>query len=430
MAALGMRELQVSGVIRVPGDKSISHRALMLGTLADGRSTIRGILQSDDVASTARVLGALGAQIPRLSDDMTFTGRGLGGLNSPGEPLDCGNSGTTARLVAGIVAGAGVDATLLGDASLHTRPMGRVAKPLQLMGAEVSFLEVPDRLPMRISGRRLHGVHYESPTASAQIKSAVLLAAVTARVPASVAEPTRSRDHSEHMLQSMGVEMTISDREVAITRVPERLAPLNLHVPGDPSSAAYFLALGALAQAGTLRLTNVLLNPTRTGFVAALQRMGARLRVEGSQSVAGEMVGDLVIEGGGALASTQVGADEVPSMIDELPLLACLASRAAGETIIRGAREMRVKESDRIAVTVANLRAIGVEASELPDGLRVTGSGHPLRGQVATHDDHRIAMSFGILQALPGAAITLDNPGCVTISYPDFWRDLERACGA
>ncbi|MFN8572619.1 MAG: 3-phosphoshikimate 1-carboxyvinyltransferase [Gemmatimonadaceae bacterium] len=422
-----MRALRVAGTIRVPGDKSISHRALMLGALADGRSTIRGILQSDDVASTARVLRALGAEIPALSDDMSFLGTGRAGLRSPNQTLDCGNSGTTARLIAGIVAGACVDATLIGDASLSTRPMARVARPLQQMGADVSFPATPDRLPMHIAGRALHGVHYASPTASAQIKSAVLLAAVTARITASVEEPQRSRDHSERMLRAMGVEMTIGDVEVAITHVPERLKPLEIDVAGDPSSAAYFLALGSLAQAGQLRLTNVLLNPTRIGFMDALRRMGARLHVLDERLQAGEPVGDVVVDSGHALVATEVNAPEVPSMIDELPLLACVASQAQGETVIRGAREMRVKESDRIAVTVANLSAIGVQSSELPDGLRVTGRQAPLRGPVATHDDHRIAMSFGILGALPGNEVVVDNPGCVTISYPDFWRDLERA---
>lgn len=423
-----MASLTVSGEARVPGDKSISHRALMLSALADGRSTVRGILQSADVHSTAGVLGALGAMMPPLGDEtLVVTGRGRRGLRAPSTPLDCGNSGTTTRLMAGVCAGHPFESVFIGDASLSRRPMRRIARPLAEMGAEVTL--AGDSLPMSVRGGALRAIDWTSEKASAQIKSAILLAAVVGGVEATVREPERSRDHSERMLRAAGVQVTANGTSVTVAPV-ESLDPIDIVVPGDPSSAAFFVALAALATNGELRLPAVGLNPTRTGFFDALRRMGAAIRVEDERDEGGEPVATLVASASGtSLRATRAGGAEIPTMIDELPLLACVAARAAGTTEITGAAELRVKESDRIATVVANLRTLGVEAEELEDGLRVTGSDRPLRGRIVTHGDHRLAMAFGVLGALPGNEITIDDPSCAVVSFPGFWELLSAVAG-
>lgn len=415
----GLRGLSVRGSIRAPGDKSISHRALILAALARGSSRIEHILDSADVRSTADALRALGADVPPLSPNMYVQGRAM---HSPNRALDCGNSGTTARLLAGVVAGARLKATLEGDASLSRRPMRRIAEPLRAMGAHVD-LAPHGGLPMSIDGRRLHGIEYESSVASAQVKSAILLAAVLARVRARVNEPHLSRDHTERMLAARGVELRRAGTVVELSPAQE-IGPLDVRVPADPSSAAFFVALALLAGDGELHLTDVCLNETRTGFLTALRRMGARITIEGKREEGGETVGSLVA-GPAALRAIEITAADVPSMIDELPLFACVASRAEGECIVRGASELRVKESDRIATLVKNLVTLGATAEELEDGFRVIGTRTPLRGRVKTHGDHRIAMAFGILGALPGNHIEVDDPDCVGVSYPSFWQDLK-----
>lgn len=414
--------MRVHGEIAVPGDKSISHRALILSAVADGESRITNLLQSADIEATAGVLRSLGVPIPPLSDDILVAGVGRRGLGAPDVPLDCGNSGTTARLMAGVVAGAGLTARFIGDASLSRRPMERIARPLRAMGATVT-LAPGGGLPMEVAGGagRLTGIDHVSEAASAQIKSAVLLAAFMAGVPARVREPALSRDHTERMLAARGAQLRV--REDGVELVPSAgLAPLDVGVPGDPSSASFLAALAALADGGELRLRAVCLNPTRAGFFDLLRSMGARVEcVVGSEG--GEPVGDVTVAPG-TLRGVRVGAAEVPSMIDELPLVACMAARADGETVIGGAGELRIKESDRITAVVSNLRAIGVEAEELADGMRVVGSRRPLVGSVRTHGDHRLAMAFGVLAALDDSRLELDDPDCVSVSYPGFWRDL------
>lgn len=411
--------------LRVPGDKSISHRALMLAVLGEGRSRIRGLLRSADVASTAAVLRLLGAHIPDLaSETIEIEGLGLRGLREPTRPLDCGNSGTTARLMAGIIAGAGLTARFEGDTSLSARPMRRVAAPLEAMGAR---FELPPHggLPMTVHGNPLHGLTWHSEVASAQVKTAILLAGLVADVPVEVHEAAATRDHTERMLQARGVDVRTEDG--AVTLVPRgRLDAGDIDVPGDPSSAAFFVGLAAIGAAGEITLANVGINPGRTGAFRVLRRMGVTLRYADEVQQGGEPVATVVATGG-PLRGTVVTPDEVPSLIDELPLIACVAARAAGETRVTGAAELRVKESDRIRAVVSNLCAIGADAEELPDGFVVRGHDRPLRGQVTTHGDHRIAMAFGVLGALPGNAITLDDPSCVGVSYPTFWDDLARA---
>lgn len=422
--------LHVSGSIRVPGDKSISHRSLMFAALAPGQSRVRGILDSADVRATARVLSALGAPIPDLGTEMTIAGVSPASLLSPEVALDCANSGTTSRLMMGIVAGLeGRHARFEGDASLSRRPMRRISQPLQAMGARVDF-EGPENhfgLPLTVHGVRLNGIAWQSEHASAQVKSAVLLAALMSEVEAEVSEPSRSRDHTERMLSARGVSIDVDGNRVRIA-AGQKLSPADVEVPGDPSSAAFFAALAALADSGEIQLIDVCLNPTRTGAFDVLRRMGARIRIEDQRVVGGETIGTVIVAPGELRAAT-VGGSEIPTCIDELPLIACLAARAEGETRITDASELRVKESDRISAVVSNLRAIGAQAEELPDGMIIHGSDRPLSGKVATHGDHRLAMAFGILAALPGNDITIDDPACVDVSFPSFWRELANAAG-
>jgi 3-phosphoshikimate 1-carboxyvinyltransferase len=416
--------MNVSGSVRVPGDKSISHRALMFSALGDGQSRVTRILNSADVRSTAGVLRAMGVDIPPLSDDFVVQGRGLRGLQAPNEDLDCGNSGTTARLMAGVCAAQPFSSRFIGDASLSKRPMGRVARPLSAMGASFE-LSTGERLPMIVHGAELEKVEWDNENASAQVKSAILLAGACGGIEVVVREPKKSRDHTERMLAARGAEVWVNDDAVLLWPVTS-LPALDVAVPGDPSSAAFFAALAALSSGGTLELPDVCLNPTRTGFFFALARMGAKIEVEDERTEGGETVGTLICSAR-ELRGTEVAAAEVPSMIDELPMLACLGARAEGETTVRGAEELRVKESDRIAAVVGNLRALGADADELPDGFVVRGNDRPLRGRVVTHGDHRLAMAFGVLGALPGNEIEVDDPACVDVSFPTFWRDLAGA---
>jgi 3-phosphoshikimate 1-carboxyvinyltransferase len=418
--------VKVSGELRVPGDKSISHRALLLAALGNGRSRVRGLLDSADVRSTAGALRALGADVPMLGTEMAIRGVGVDGLQSPRDPLDCGNSGTTARLLAGIVAAAPIVARFVGDASLSRRPMRRVSRPLEAMGARFEF-DGADGLPMTVSGGLLRGIDWTSDTSSAQVKSAILLAGVVAGVEVSVTEPRPSRDHTERMLAARGVSVRRSGNRVTVRR-DAPLTSQDADVPGDPSSAAFFVALAALASSGELTVRDVGVNQTRIGFLDALQEMGANIEMQSAGEQGLEPIAHIVARPG-ALRGIEIGADRIPSLIDELPLLACVASRVRGETRITGAGELRVKESDRIAAVVANLRAVGARVEELADGMVIEGSDAPLSGSVAAHGDHRLAMAFGVLGALPRNRITIDDPDCVAVSFPGFWQALERVLG-
>jgi 3-phosphoshikimate 1-carboxyvinyltransferase len=415
--------LKVSGTVRVPGDKSISHRALILGALSSGESRVRDILDSEDVRSTAGALRALGAAIPGFGSDMRVVGSGLRGLRQPTAALDCGNSGTTTRLVAGVAAAHPFVARFEGDASLSRRPMKRIADPLTAMGARFDFAN-GDGLPMTIRGADLTDIEWYTRSASAQVKSAILLAAVVSGVEARVTEKAKSRDHTERMLSAMGADVVSNDNCVRVRPV-QRLNAIDVSVPADPSSAAFFVALASLARGGELMLTDVCLNPTRTGFIDAMLRMGARIEIVDRVESGGEDVGTLRVTPA-VLTGITVAEREVPSLIDELPLLACVATAAGVELEITGAEELRVKESDRINTVVQNLRAVGAEAEEHPDGLRVSQSGRELAGIVDPRGDHRIAMAFGVLSAATGNRITIVNRECVAVSYPRFWDDLRR----
>ncbi len=422
--------LVVRGAIRAPGDKSISHRALIFAAMASGPTRIRDILASADVHATAEALRALGADIPALSVDFVVHGRGIASLHAPEAALDCGNSGTTTRLLAGLVAGlAGRAARFEGDASLSRRPMRRIAAPLTEMGARIDFegAHGHDGLPMRVHGMPLSAITFVNTHASAQVKGALLLAGLASGAGVTVREPQRSRDHTERMLTARGVELTVSSDGVVLPPL-QTLSAVDVVVPSDPSSATFFAALAAMADEGELRLENVCLNPTRTGAFDVLRRMGVGIEIHDARTIGGEPIGTLVVSPA-SLRATTIGGEEIPRCIDELPMLACVAARAQGETVITDAGELRVKESDRIRAVVENLQRLGVEVSELPDGMRITGSRAALSGHVVTHGDHRLAMAFAILGALPGNRITIDDPGCVSVSYPTFWRDLAQAVG-
>jgi 3-phosphoshikimate 1-carboxyvinyltransferase len=419
-------ETVVRGRLRLSGDKSISHRALFFAALASGESRIRGVLRAADVESTRDALRALGADLPSLSEDLRVTGLGLRGLRPSDARVLCGNSGTTARLLAGIVAAHPFVTMLDGDASLRRRPMERVARPLTEMGARVE-LAPAGVLPMTVHGGELAPLSWRSDVASAQVKSCIILAGLCAGVPVEVSEPNLSRDHTERLLPAMGVTVHSSAGTVCVEPAGE-LLPLDLTVPADASTASVFAALAACADRGELVLEDVLLNPTRTAFLDTLRDMGAHIDLLEADERHGEPVGTLRIVPS-SLRAVSPSTDAVPSMIDELPLLACVATRAEGETVVRGAAELRGKESDRIATVVANLRAIGADAEELDDGFIVRGTTRPLRGEVRTAGDHRIAMAFGMLAVLQGNDISLDDRGCVAVSAPSYWRDLHSVLG-
>ncbi|HEY1952691.1 MAG TPA: 3-phosphoshikimate 1-carboxyvinyltransferase [Gemmatimonadaceae bacterium] len=418
-----MAALKVSGTVRVPGDKSISHRALILGALASGESRVRDILDSEDVRSTAGVLRSLGAAIPPIGVDMRITGSGLRGFREPAGALDCGNSGTTTRLMAGVAAAHPFVSRFEGDPSLSRRPMKRVADPLTQMGARFTF-ENGDGLPMTVRGGELTAIDWNTRAASAQVKSAIVLAGVVSGVEVAVTEKALSRDHTERMLRAMGVQVR-SDGNRVIAHPAQRLQPVDVRVPADPSSAAFFVALASLAGTGELMLTDVCLNPTRTGFFQVMLRMGAQIETVSKSTSGGEEIGTLLVRPS-TLRGVTVRAEEVPTLIDELPLLACVAAAAGVDLEITGAEELRVKESDRIATVVQNLRSVGADAEELSDGLRVRESRRALSGSVDPRADHRIAMAFGVLSAASGNGIRVGNPECVAVSYPGFWEDLRR----
>ncbi len=422
----------------VPGDKSLTQRALILASLAEGETRLSGLLHGGDAASTAAALRCLGAGIGVLPPDgseILVEGVGFTGLTPSNRPLDLGNSGTGTRLLLGVLAGSGISATLTGDDSLRSRPMGRVTEPLSRMGARFEYVSEAGRLPVTVHGRRpLDSLDWTTPIASAQVKSAILLAGLVGGAPVQVQEPAQSRDHTERLLQSVGVPVSAAavpgGWRVGLEAPPERIWPFDFAVPGDISSAAFLLAFALLGGVDeVLEVEHVGLNPTRTAFLDVLVRMGADVRIEPDRSAWGvEPVGRVSV-GPARLRSVQVGGDEVPRLIDELPMLAALGARADGVTTITGAEELRAKESDRIAAMVQNLRALGVHAEERKDGLDVEGTDRPLVGRVRTRGDHRIAMAFGVLGAIEGNDIHVDDRGAADVSFPGFWALLDRLVG-
>ena len=419
--------MRVGGTVRVPGDKSITHRVLLLSVLSPGVSHIGGALSSLDARSTARVLRQLGGEISPLRERSVVRVHGRRRLRRPETMLDCGNSGTTTRLLLGLLAGHPFAATLTGDASLRKRPMRRVTGPLSEMGAR--FVErAGDGLPLTVRGGPLRALRYPMPVSSAQIKSSLLLAGVAGGVEVEVSEPHGpSRDHTERLLRAFGYEVAERDGWIAF-RPTGRLEPFEVQVPGDLSSAAFLVGAAVLAEAGELRVASVGVNPTRTGFLSVLRRMGAEVTVEEPVTHLGEPVGDLRV-GPAQLRGTEVAAGEIPGLIDEIPLLAVLASRADGTTVFRQVGELRVKESDRLGLIAENLRAVGAEAEVQGDDLFVRGGSEMPRGPVRTAGDHRLAMAFAVLGTIRGARVKVDNMACAAVSYPGFpqaLRDIAR----
>jgi len=419
--------VKVHGVVRPPGDKSISHRVLMLAALARGKSQLSGLLTGDDVKSTARVLRQLGADISTIRQGAGVTVN-ASRITRPASRLNCGNSGTTARLVLGILAGQRFEATLTGDASLRRRPMRRVTEPLRTMGAEIVERGDGGGLPLTIRGGRLRGLAYTSPVASAQLKSALLLAALTGGVPVTIREPYRSRDHTERLFAHLGLGIHEHDSVISYQPSSVSVPAFSIAVPGDISSAAFLIAAAVLAADGELLVENVGVNPTRTGALVVLARMGARVDRVNLRDEGGEPVADLVVRPAG-LTGTEVSAAEIPTLVDEVPVLAVLASRARGATVFREVGELRVKESNRLELVAANLRTVGVQAEVRGNDLYVEGSDRPPRGKVETAKDHRLAMAFAVLGTVPGADVRLSERRSVAISYPDFFKDLKRIAG-
>ncbi|HIV77761.1 MAG TPA: 3-phosphoshikimate 1-carboxyvinyltransferase [Candidatus Sphingomonas excrementigallinarum] len=420
------------GTIAVPGDKSISHRSLMLSALAVGQSRVEGLLEGEDVLATAAAMRAMGADIVRQDDGVwVIHGVGVGGLLQPETALDMGNSGTSTRLLMGLVASHPITATFIGDASLSKRPMGRVIEPLSQMGAQ--FQDTPGgRLPLMVRGiSPAVPIRYTLPVASAQVKSAILLAGLNTPGETTVIEPIATRDHSERMLAGFGAELTVTpspEGRVITIHGPAELKPQNIVVPGDPSSAAFWLVAGSIVPEADVTITNVGMNPTRTGIIEALKMMGADITELDARIVGGEPVADLRVRHA-PLSAIEVPPELTPSMIDEYPVLFVAAAFATGTTIARGAEELRVKESDRITAMANALGACGVRCEEFEDGMAVTGSGgDPIPGgaTIATLLDHRIAMSMTIAALHARDPITLDDAAPVATSYPVFFDTLEK----
>ena len=412
------------GDIAVPGDKSISHRALLLGAIADGESEIDGFGASKDTLSTAAAVGALGAGVEVEGERVRVEGAGLRGLREPAGPLDCGNAGTLMRLAPGILAGQEGRFELVGDESLSSRPMERIAEPLRAMGAGVVTTE--GHAPVLVEGGPLSAVRWELPVASAQVKSCVLLAGLYATGgPTTAVEPHPSRDHTERMLEAMGAKVRRKAAEAAVSPA-ERLAPLRMTIPGDISSAAPFIVGATLLAGSKLRLHGVGLNPTRTGLLAVLERMGARIAVFNRRVTGGEPVGDLEVEAA-ELTATSIGAEEVPSLVDELPLFALAAGMARGESVVTGAQELRVKESDRVESVKDALRPLGVHIETRHDGFRVRGVPSRPRGGgvVDARGDHRIAMLGAVAGLVSREGVELEGAESVAVSFPDFFAMVD-----
>lgn len=424
----------LKGEMSPPPDKSISHRAAMFASLAEGESLIKNYLKAADTLSTLRAMEMLGAEIGESGGDVRIRGKGLY-LKEPPDVIDCGNSGTTMRLLAGLLSGNDFFSVLTGDDSLRARPMGRVITPLTGMGARIIAREGAKDggkfPPMAIRGGGLKGISYPMPVASAQVKSAVLLAGLYADAETTVVEPLPSRDHTERMLRSLGADIRIQGERVSVRPKADGLKGFELAVPGDISSAAFFIVGALIIPRSELLIKAVGVNPRRTGLLPILEKMGGRIRIENLREISGEPVADIYVEGGNPLTGVEVGKEDIPLMIDEVPALCIAAASASGRTTIKGAGELRVKESDRIRAMAEGLKAMGAGVEELPDGLVIEG-GRPLRGaQIESFHDHRVAMAFSIaaLAAREGDTTVIEAADSVNISYPGFFEALKRLSG-
>ena len=414
------------GEISVPGDKSISHRAVMFGAISEETTEVTNFLQGADCLSTISCFRSMGIEIENTPERILVHGKGLHGLSAPSAVLDCGNSGTTTRLISGILAGQNFSSTLTGDASIQKRPMGRIINPLTQMGASIRSIPENGCAPLAINGHPLHAISYLSPVASAQVKSCVLLAGLYADGKTSVTEPALSRNHTELMLKFFGADVASEGLTASVLPDPDLHGNL-VRVPGDISSAAYFIAAALIVPGSEVLLKNVGINPTRDGILRVCKAMNADVELLNVNTASGEPTADLLVRSG-KLTGTAIEGAIIPTLIDELPVIAAMACYAEGTTVIRDAAELKVKESNRIAVMVENLTAMGADVTETEDGMIIHG-GKPLHGAVIdSKKDHRIAMTFAVAALGASGETEILDADCVNISYPGFYGDLERLC--
>lgn len=411
---------KAAGQIKVPGDKSISHRAVMLGSLANGVTEISGFLKGADCLSTIDCFKKMGIDIDINGENITVHGNGLRGLKKPDEMLYTGNSGTTTRLLCGILAGQNFDTSITGDASIQKRPMGRVVQPLSMMGAKIEN----EYCPLYITGTKLHGIDYKMPVASAQVKTAIILAGLYADGETVIHEIEKSRDHTELMLSAMGADLTVDNLDITVKPTND-LTAVNVDVPGDISSAAFFLVLGAIMPNSQITVTNVGINPTRTGIIDVLKDMGADITLENVHTSAGETVADITVRSS-SLKGTTVGGDIIPRLIDELPIIAVAAVFADGQTVIKDAQELKVKETNRIRAVVDEFNKCGIDITETDDGMIINGGKSIHGADFKTYGDHRMAMSLTVLAQLADSESTLDDSDCACVSYPTFFDDFYK----
>lgn len=412
----------LKGEITIPGDKSISHRAVMFGALSKGTTEVTNFLQGADCLSTIDCFRRLGVEIENTTNKILVHGKGLHGLKKSDSILDVGNSGTTTRLISGILAGQNFETILNGDDSIQSRPMKRIMEPLKLMGADITSIYGNNCAPLRITGSSLKGIHYTSQVASAQVKSCILLAGLYADGTTSVTEPTVSRNHTEVMLRGFGANISCQGKTASILPTPE-LFGQKIEVPGDISSAAYFIAAGLIVPGSEILVKNVGVNPTRDGLIHVCEAMGADITLLNKRENGGEPVADILVRHS-SLKSTTIQGAIIPTLIDELPMIAVMACFAKGTTIIKDAAELKVKESDRISVMADNLSRMGAHITATEDGMIIEG-GYPLHGaEIDSHLDHRIAMSFAVAALASEGETTIKDADCVKISYPDFYKDL------
>lgn len=416
----------IHGELTIPGDKSISHRAIMLGSIADGTTEITNFLQGADCLSTIACFKQMGVSIENSTDKVIIKGSGLHGLQAPKNMLDVGNSGTTTRLMSGILAVQNFTSSLNGDASIQKRPMGRIITPLSQMGADIVSIKGNGCAPLQINGKQLHGIHYQSPVASAQVKSSILLAGLYADGTTSVTEPSLSRNHSELMLSSFGANVTSKDTTATIEPA-NKLYGQQIIVPGDISSAAYFIVAGLILPNSEVLIKNVGINPTRDGILRVCEAMGASISYENKREVSKEPVADLLVRSS-SLHGTEIGGDLIPTLIDEIPAIAVLACFAEGTTVIKDAQELKVKESNRIDEMVNNLAKMGADITATDDGMIIHG-GKPLHGStIESKLDHRLAMSFAIAGLMAEGETDIQGAEVVETSFPTFYKDLARLC--
>lgn len=408
------------GQIKVPGDKSISHRAVMLGSLASGVTEISGFLKGADCLSTIDCFRKMGIDIDINGENVTVHGNGLRGLLKPDEMLYTGNSGTTTRLLCGILAGQNFDTSITGDASIQKRPMGRVVQPLSMMGAKIEN----EYCPLYITGTKLHGIDYKMPVASAQVKTAIILAGLYADGETVIHEIEKSRDHTELMLSAMGADLTVDNLDITVKPTND-LTAVNVDVPGDISSAAFFLVLGAIMPNSQITVTNVGINPTRTGIIDVLKDMDADITLENVHTSAGETVADITVRSS-SLKGTTVGGDIIPRLIDELPIIAVAAVFADGQTVIKDAQELKVKETNRIRAVVDEFNKCGIDITETDDGMIINGDKSIHGADFKTYGDHRMAMGLTVLAQLADGESTLDDSDCACVSYPTFFDDFYK----